>query len=210
MAPVAAASEGQAQRVPKVIRFEWGTFTFQGIVESYKETLDFFAADGVPLRGAVNLTLAAQDIAFRESDTAREDKAHDKGAVSFADAARRSPSGLADDLGIPGAARQIASQLGLESLRDTVAGAVSLRPERGRPSGPSIEGGPRGVFDGLRNGVKATVSFDPGGLTAGGPGVVGKQFSLGGSALPGSTGGLTADVGADVPLRQRLRFDGES
>jgi hypothetical protein len=38
--------------------FVWGTFIFNGLVESMSETLDFFAAAGVPLRASVSLSLA--------------------------------------------------------------------------------------------------------------------------------------------------------
>jgi hypothetical protein len=38
--------------------FVWGTFSFNGLVESMSETLDFFAAAGVPLRASVSLSLA--------------------------------------------------------------------------------------------------------------------------------------------------------
>jgi hypothetical protein len=38
--------------------FVWGTFRFNGLVESMTETLDFFAEAGVPLRASVSLTLA--------------------------------------------------------------------------------------------------------------------------------------------------------
>ncbi len=38
--------------------------TFKGVVEQYKDTIDFFAASGVPLRASINLTLASQDVEF--------------------------------------------------------------------------------------------------------------------------------------------------
>lgn len=47
-----------------MVLFEWGSFKFQGLVESYKETIDFFAPTGVPLRASINLTLASQDKVF--------------------------------------------------------------------------------------------------------------------------------------------------
>lgn len=44
--------------VPPLTRFEWGSFVFSGIVESYRETLDFWSAEGVPLRALVSLSLS--------------------------------------------------------------------------------------------------------------------------------------------------------
>ncbi len=51
----------KSSKVPPVVEFQWGTYRFKGMVESFKETIDFFAASGVPLRAAVNLTMARQD-----------------------------------------------------------------------------------------------------------------------------------------------------
>ena len=46
------------KQVPPLVEFGWGVYRFTGMVEQYKETLDFFAAGGVPLRAGVNLTLS--------------------------------------------------------------------------------------------------------------------------------------------------------
>jgi hypothetical protein len=46
--------------VPPVVRFEWGTFLFSGLVESYRETLDFFSPEGVPLRAQVSIAMTQQ------------------------------------------------------------------------------------------------------------------------------------------------------
>src|SRR5262245_37060267 len=45
--------QNHQQIPPPVIVFEWGRLRFKGIAESYKETLDFFSANGVPLRASV-------------------------------------------------------------------------------------------------------------------------------------------------------------
>src|SRR5918999_1557245 len=59
---------GRGQRaLPDIVVFEWGLFSFQGMVESYKETIDFFSAAGVPLRANVNLTLSRQEKVFTEN-----------------------------------------------------------------------------------------------------------------------------------------------
>jgi hypothetical protein len=39
----------------------WGTFRFVGVIKSFRETLDFFSADGVPVRSAVHVSLASTD-----------------------------------------------------------------------------------------------------------------------------------------------------
>src|SRR5688572_76589 len=41
------------QKVPPEVEVTWGEFSFVGIVDSYKEAIDFFSAGGVPLRATV-------------------------------------------------------------------------------------------------------------------------------------------------------------
>jgi len=61
-------------RVPAVVKFEWGAYSFQGMVEAFKETIDFFAAEGVPLRATVNLTLSSHDRVFARPGDEGEDE----------------------------------------------------------------------------------------------------------------------------------------
>ncbi|MDH5625017.1 MAG: hypothetical protein OEY21_02830, partial [Nitrospira sp.] len=44
---IASFMEPDEQRIPAIVRFEWGTFVFQGMVQSYQETIDFFSPSGV-------------------------------------------------------------------------------------------------------------------------------------------------------------------
>src|SRR5690349_19584139 len=60
------AKDGKKKYAPKV-EFGWGTYSFKGVVEQYKETIDFFSASGVPLRSSINLTLASQNVEFQSS-----------------------------------------------------------------------------------------------------------------------------------------------
>jgi len=48
--------------VPPLVEFKWGTFTFEGIVESLEESLEFFSSDGVPLRASMSLNMVRQKI----------------------------------------------------------------------------------------------------------------------------------------------------
>lgn len=52
--------------VPPGVRFSWGTFLFDGMVDGLEESLEFFASDGKPLRASVNLTLSQQKILVSE------------------------------------------------------------------------------------------------------------------------------------------------
>jgi phage tail-like protein len=57
------------QYVPRLVRFLWGSFQFDGIMESLEETLELFSADGKPLRASINIVISLQhirDYAFRK------------------------------------------------------------------------------------------------------------------------------------------------
>ncbi len=49
---------------PPGVRFLWGSFKFDGILESMDESLEFFSNDGKPLRASVNLGMIQQGIEF--------------------------------------------------------------------------------------------------------------------------------------------------
>src|SRR5665213_2873611 len=69
-------------KAPPVLMFQWGSYQFQGIMDSFKETIDFFSNDGVALRSLVSIGLSRQDLVFednqhrqRRSDIARKQRA---------------------------------------------------------------------------------------------------------------------------------------
>jgi len=223
-------------KVPPSVEFSWGAYTFTGIVEQYKETLEFFSVDGVPLRASINLTLSSNSVVFESSN-------HPKAAVDgdltpepvvLPDTA--GPNAAANRLGNPRAARAIAAASGSASLRFgggaslAVAGRVNLAPPVafsasggiglsagagvgigvGAAAGLSIGATAGNAFAGLRAGV----STSTGGITnvqalLPTPSIsVGGPagFSLGGSARASGRGSLNADVGASADLNARIRF----
>jgi hypothetical protein len=48
--------------IPPAVRFLWGTFHFDGIMDSMEETLDYWSHDGKPLRANISLSLSQQKI----------------------------------------------------------------------------------------------------------------------------------------------------
>ncbi|MGA8532757.1 MAG: hypothetical protein WB615_01470 [Candidatus Tumulicola sp.] len=107
---------------PPVLSFQWGSYEFKGVMESFKETIDFFSADGIALRALVSVTLARQDSVFDEG--ANFSQANTAGSLV--------PTGDGDSAlsvatrgGDPSAMRQLGSDNGLESLRFT--GGVQLQ-----------------------------------------------------------------------------------
>jgi Contractile injection system tube protein len=50
------------QLVPPALRFVWGSFQFDGMMDSLEENLEFFSGDGRPLRASMSLALSQQKI----------------------------------------------------------------------------------------------------------------------------------------------------
>ena len=55
----ALASPTDGAPAPTVF-FDWGTFRFVGTIETLTETLDYWSAEGIPLRASVQLSIAGQ------------------------------------------------------------------------------------------------------------------------------------------------------
>ena len=51
--------------IPPGVRFLWGTFLFEGVVDSITERLEYFSPEGKPLRANVSLSISSQDIQFQ-------------------------------------------------------------------------------------------------------------------------------------------------
>ena len=47
---------------PPLVRFLWGSFRFDGMMDSLEENLEFFSPEGKPLRASMNLSLSQQSI----------------------------------------------------------------------------------------------------------------------------------------------------
>jgi hypothetical protein len=193
----------EKQPTPPKVQFEWGTMTFKGYAEGYKETLDFFSIDGVPLRASVNLTLTSADRVFAETS---KSPAKDSNLV---DAPPQSAADVSKNADAPGAARAIARANNQESLRFgsgtglTVGGSVELKPAVAFSAG-----GGAGVSLGGGSGISL------GGSASAGLGVSGNA-SLGVSGSAGISGlaRLSATEGAFSGLRTSVsapsaaRFD---
>lgn len=213
------------KQVPPLVEFSWGLYRFTGMVEQYKETLDFFGASGVPLRSSVNLTLASQDVVF---DSGRNPSASVDGsltpepvAVPTSPAPPDSPAGVASALGDPRAARAIASANGAASLRFSAGGSLAVGAGAGvtlAPAAAFSAGGGVGVgisagidFSGLRAPSASAAMPDARAalaLTADARSGGGAQFALGGRAQSTASTSLSADVGVDAELTARLKFGG--
>ncbi len=58
--------------IPPAVRFVWGSFQFDGLMESLEESLEFFSSEGKPLRASVSINMSQQKITefvFRPTNT---------------------------------------------------------------------------------------------------------------------------------------------
>ncbi len=105
--------------VPPGIRFLWGSFKFDGIMESLEESLEFFSPEGRPLRASVSIGLSQQSIEFQQE--AIKDPAGGKappGTKPLAEAAIGDTlQGLASGLGKAQDWQKIAAANGIENPR---------------------------------------------------------------------------------------------
>ena len=52
----------EVSKPPPAVSFQWGSFRFDGLMDSLEESLEFFSNDGRPLRASVSLALSQQKI----------------------------------------------------------------------------------------------------------------------------------------------------
>lgn len=63
--PKEQTGKNKNKYLPPGVRFIWGTFLFDGVVDSIDENLEFFSEDGRPLRASISLSLSSQKIQFQ-------------------------------------------------------------------------------------------------------------------------------------------------
>ncbi len=116
-------------QAPALVCFRWGTYLFKGILESFKENLDFFSAEGVPLRSTLKIGLSSQDPkdVFAQLPAGHPDAAAAAGGgVSLAAMGQRGTSGMAAQGGNAAAGRALAASNGFESMRNPGAGMAAV------------------------------------------------------------------------------------
>jgi hypothetical protein len=208
---------GEQGKPPPQVTFDWGAFQFTGIVDSYKETLDFFSDQGVPLRSTVAITMKKDEDLYSRGaageNTQKKNAGRWSGGPGGGDGAAQvnapsaggSATTTATQAGAPGAGRAIAAQNGEESMRFlrsptlTIDASVKLAPPVAFTS-PGVSLGASASL-GASGGLGASASL-------------GASVSLGGSvgaglstaSIGGGSAGVSLSFGgsasAGVPLSQ--------
>lgn len=192
---VAQFMEPDEKKIPPVVQFEWGTYVFQGLVESYKETIDFFHPTGVPLRASVNLTMSRQDKVFESGPHSKVDTAGSLQPESIQAPLGQSASQVGAQGGNARAGRAIASRNGAENLRFS-SGALTIDAsvQLGGPVAFATSSVSLGAGAGL--GISGGAGFSAG-AGVGIESSASASSSFGGSA----SAGISASAGAFAGLR---------
>lgn len=74
--------KGKDEYIPPGLRFIWGSFLFEGVMDSMDETLELFSADGRPLRANVSISISRQEIQFNRKAIAAGNGAGNTPGVS--------------------------------------------------------------------------------------------------------------------------------
>jgi hypothetical protein len=107
------------QFIPPGVRFIWGTFLFEGVMDSVNETLEFFSEDGRPLRASLAITISRQEIQFQFRDSANQ-----AGGVSPAGTQPQHPARAGDSV------QQMASRAGRPNDWRAIAAANNIENPR--------------------------------------------------------------------------------
>jgi hypothetical protein len=214
-------------KIPSIVIFQWGTIWFEGYIDSYREKIDFFSSEGVPLRATVTLSMTQQERNFEPSANAAMGSNPGAGGLSLdgnspinrlgsmnsvTDAIKRlNPSAG----GISGVARALAAANGIENIRlpevkELVVPSLQLsqNPRIGFSVGGSVDnaglqtsGRTEALFADLK---KSAGMSSPGGLSLDLESHfnVNLGMGVGISGLPGGSldGGGGASMSADVGL----------
>lgn len=162
--------------VPPAVRFIWGTFQFDGLMDSLEETLEFFSIDGKPLRASLAVALSQQKIQF----------------VVLEKGGTPRPQGAA---GAGGAPSDSATTPGTEPLTQAPAGSTVQGLAAASGQGDNWQG------IAAANGIENPRLLEPGQLIDLGASIdVGVSGGIGVSSGIGASAGVGVEAGASVGI----------
>lgn len=168
---ISTIKDGKLAAPPKV-RFHWGTIVFDGVMTTFTEDLDFFSAEGTPLRAKVSIGIREQNTKLEHPVTGQTDR--DGGALGT------SGSGSADRTGVA---------IGGETAADFAA-RMGLDPSAWRGLSGGLDAS-LSLQAGLEIDFAADLSVSAGiGVSAG--------FEVGASASLEASFGLEASAGGSL------------
>ncbi len=168
-----------AMKAPPGVRFQWGTFAFDGMVDGMEESLEYFSQEGKPLRASMTLTLSKQKILARDPSNGAKDLPFRPGHVPLkvakqgdslqrmADASGKqdwqsiaSANGIEDPLRIsPGQFVNLNASVGAGSVASIGAGATPFDAVGTALQGPSAVSGSAGPNASLGGALSGSLSL---------------------------------------------------
>lgn len=208
-------------KVPAIVVFQWGTIRFEGYIDNYKERIEFFSSEGVPLRAIVTLSLTQQQRSFTppqrnsngQNNRENDDLTLDNNSPIQRLSQNENMTKTAQKLGDESAAKDLAEQNGIENLRHPEVDEIVVAQNQSR-SAPNLvassgvelglsasisPGETRSQFANLRSQLTASANLTPRvnlSLNAGGE--LGQSLSLRGNAGFGLGGEVSAAVNASL------------
>ena len=201
--------EGENDKwIPPGVRFIWGTFLFDGVLDSLDENLEYFSEEGKPLRASMSINLSRQEIQF-EFGSQQAPGLSSEGMAGTTPMQQAKADDTVQDMAAKAGKtsdwKSIAAANGIEDPRHLAAGALV-----NMSAGVKVSGGASvGLSAGASAGVGASVSAGIGasaGLGAGSSTGLSAGLSSGGQI--GS--GLSLDVGSDFRLEGQAKVSGSS
>ena len=205
--PPAKGGAGQKDEanysLPQIV-FHWGTTSFEGVIESLTETLDYWSSDGIPLRAAI--TLSMKGSALKTEGSKQAAAYSDNPLPDFDDVIPiETPPGATGATfvgawaGDPGAGRMLAALNGMENMRAPMGAAmgasasVNLSAAAGFKMSGGISAGASAGF-GAGFGAGASIGFGVG-ASAGASAAAGLSASVGVGMAAGAGFGASAGAG---------------
>jgi hypothetical protein len=130
----AGGATTQTQLVPPGVRFLWGSFQFDGMMDSLEESLEYFSPNGKPLRATLNVALSQQKITrFFDPNSAT--------AGSGAGLGGRSPTGTRPLVAAPAGAslQELADLHGPDVRWQSIASANGIENPRQLGTGQLLD-----------------------------------------------------------------------
>jgi hypothetical protein len=175
--------------LPPAVRFHWGSFIFDGIMDSLNESLEYFSEQGMPLRASMQISIVSQEIVVADTNYATQPGTQPQTPVSSGESVQQK---AAQD-GQPDNWKSIAAANNIENPRQMDPGTL-LDLNASASAGVGFMAGISADI-GVSAGAGASISGGIG-ISAGASANVGVSIGASGSASTGAT--ATAGTGVSV------------
>jgi hypothetical protein len=174
------ATSDSGNNAPPLLLFHWGAFRFRGVLNQFKETIDFFSKEGVPLRSNLSLGMNEQGPPLEPESAPKSNTQGSLVPTSATDSA----ASVAQRGGNAAAARALATANGLESLRFTGGATLQVDSSAGTRSSSG--------FISSAGNANASANWNASGSGA----LFGAKTSAGVSAGAGAFAGISSSASA--------------